>query len=42
VESIEPLASQLLAAHKVVGALVVAGDAVEGEHIAHHPLDAFG
>jgi len=28
------------AAHKVVGALVVAGDAVAGEHFAHHPLDA--
>jgi hypothetical protein len=31
VESIEPLAIQLLPAHKVVGALFVAGDAVEGE-----------
>jgi hypothetical protein len=28
------------AAHQVVGALVVAGDAVDGEHLAHHPLDA--
>jgi hypothetical protein len=28
------------AAHKVVGALVVAGDAVAGQHLAHHPLDA--
>jgi len=32
--------AQLLAAHKVVGALVVAGDAVASEHFAHHPLDA--
>jgi hypothetical protein len=50
-EGIEALAAQLqqlfslgvaqfLAAHKVVGALVVAGDAVAGEHFAHHPLDA--
>ncbi len=50
-EGIEALAAQLqqlfalgvaqfLAAHKVVGALVVAGDAVEGEPFAHHPLDA--
>jgi hypothetical protein len=47
-EGIEALAAQLqqlfafgvaqfLAAHKVVGALVVAGDAVAGEHLAHHP-----
>jgi hypothetical protein len=34
--------AQFLAAHKVVGALVVAGDAVAGENLAHHPLDAFG
>ena len=33
---------QFLAAHRVVGARVVAGDAVAGEHLAHHPLDAFG
>jgi hypothetical protein len=32
--------AQLLAAHKVVGASLVAGDAVAGEHLAHHPLDA--
>jgi hypothetical protein len=32
--------AQLLAAHQVVGALVVAGDA--GEHLAHHPLHPFG
>jgi hypothetical protein len=47
-EGIEALAAQLqqfvafgvaqvLAAHQVVGALVVAGDAVAGEHLAHHP-----
>jgi hypothetical protein len=30
--------AQLLAAHQAVGALVVAGDAVAGEHLAHHPL----
>ena len=34
--------AQLLAAHKVVGALVVAGDAVAGEHLAHHALHPFG
>ncbi|WP_411875607.1 hypothetical protein [Vulcanococcus limneticus] len=50
-EGIEALAAQLqqlfalgvaqfLPAHKVVGALVVAGDAVAGEDLAHHPLDA--
>ena len=50
-EGIEALAAQLqqlfslgvaqfLAAHKAVGALVVAGDAVASEHFAHHPLDA--
>jgi hypothetical protein len=49
-EGIEALAAQLqqlfplgvaqfLAVHKVVGALVVAGDAVASEHLAHHPLD---
>jgi hypothetical protein len=32
--------AQLLAAHQAVGALVVAGDAVAGKHLAHHPLDA--
>jgi hypothetical protein len=32
--------AQFLATHKVVGALVVAGDAVAGENLAHHPLDA--
>jgi hypothetical protein len=32
--------AQLLPAHQVVGALVVAGDAVAGMHLAHHPLDA--
>ena len=41
-ESIEPLASQLLAAHQAVGASLVAGDAVAGKHLAHHALDAFG
>jgi hypothetical protein len=50
-EGIEALAAQLqqlfafgvaqfLAAHKIVGALVVAGDAVAGENLAHHSLDA--
>jgi len=34
--------AQLLAAHQVVGASLVAGDAVAGENLAHHPLDAFG
>jgi hypothetical protein len=34
--------AQLLVAHKVVGASLVAGDAVAGERLAHHPLDAFG
>ena len=32
--------SQLLAAHQVVGAPLVAGDAVAGENLTHHPLDA--
>jgi len=32
--------AQLLAAHQVVGASLVAGDAVAGENLAHHPLDA--
>ena len=50
-EGIEALAAQLqqlfalgvaqfLPAHKVVGALVVAGDAVAGEHLADHPFHA--
>jgi hypothetical protein len=30
--------AQLLPAHQVVGALVVAGDAVAREHLAHHAL----
>jgi acyl-CoA reductase-like NAD-dependent aldehyde dehydrogenase len=30
--------AQLLAAHKGVGALLAAGDAVAGEHLAHHAL----
>jgi hypothetical protein len=30
------------AAHQVVGASLVAGDAVAGENLAHHALDAFG
>jgi hypothetical protein len=30
------------AAHQALGALVVAGDAVAGENLARHPLDAFG
>ena len=34
--------AQLLPAHQVVGAPLVAGDAVASEHLAHHPLDAFG
>ena len=34
--------AQLLAAHQVVGASFVAGDAVAGKHLAHHSLDAFG
>ena len=34
--------AQLLPAHQVVGASLVAGDAVAGEHLAHHALDAFG
>jgi hypothetical protein len=28
------------AAHQVVGASLVVGDAVAGENLAHHPLDA--
>lgn len=32
--------AQLLPAHQVVGASLVAGDAVAGENLAHHPLDA--
>jgi hypothetical protein len=50
-ESIEALAAQLqqfvafdvaqlLPAHQAVGASLVAGDAIAGEHLAHHPLDA--
>ncbi len=34
--------AQLLAAHQVVSTSLVAGDAIAGEHLAHHPLDAFG
>jgi hypothetical protein len=34
--------AQLLAAHQFVGGSLVAGDAVAGENLAHHPLDAFG
>ncbi len=52
-ESIEALAAQfqqlvaldvaqLLPAHQVVSTSLVAGDAIAGEHLAHHPLDAFG
>ena len=52
-ESVKALAAQLqqlvafgvaqpLAAHQVVGASLVAGDAVAGENLAHHALDAFG
>jgi len=33
--------AQLLAAHQAVGASLVAGDAVAGEHLADHPLHAF-
>jgi hypothetical protein len=32
--------AQVLAAHQVVGASLVAGDAVAGKNLAHHPLDA--
>ena len=32
--------AQLLPAHQVVGASLVAGDAVAGENLAHHALDA--
>jgi len=52
-ESVKALAAQLqqlvalgdaqhLTAHQVVGASLVAGDAVAGENLAHHALDAFG
>ena len=52
-ESVKALAAQLqkldalgvaklLAAHQVVCASLVAGDAVAGKHLAHHALDAFG
>jgi len=34
--------AQLLAAHQGVGAPLAAGDAVAGEHFAHHALHAFG
>jgi len=34
--------AQLLPAHQVVGASLVAGDAVAGKNLAHHALDAFG
>ena len=34
--------AQLLPAHQVVGASLVAGDAVAGENLAHQALDAFG
>jgi hypothetical protein len=34
--------AQLLPAHQVVSASLVAGDAVAGKNLAHHPLDAFG
>ena len=32
--------AQLLPAHQVVSTSLVAGDAIAGEHLAHHPLDA--
>jgi len=52
-ESIEALAAQfqqlvalgiaqLLPAHQVVSTSLVAGDAIAGENLAHHALDAFG
>jgi hypothetical protein len=34
--------AQLLPAHQVVGASLVAGDAVAGKNLAHHALDALG
>ncbi|MEA5414560.1 hypothetical protein [Synechococcus sp. BA-132 BA5] len=34
--------AQLLAAHQGIGASLAAGDAVAGEHFAHHPFHAFG
>ena len=34
--------AQLLPAHQVVSTSLVAGDAVAGENLAHHPLDALG
>jgi len=34
--------AQLLPALQVVSTSLVAGDAIAGEHLAHHPLDAFG
>ena len=34
--------AQLLATHEGVGALLAAGDAIAGEHLAHHAFDAFG
>ena len=34
--------AQLLPAHQDLGAPLVAGDAVAGEHLAHHPLHPFG
>jgi hypothetical protein len=34
--------AQLLAAHQVVGASLVAGDAVAGKYAAHHPLYPLG
>jgi hypothetical protein len=34
--------AQLLPAHQGVAPLLAAGDAVAGEHLAHHPFDAFG
>ena len=52
-ESVEALAAQLqqlvalgvaqlLTAHQVVGASLVAGDVVAGENLAYQALDAFG
>ncbi len=34
--------AQLLTAHQGVGALLTAGDAVAGEHLAHHAFHALG
>ena len=34
--------AQLVTAHQGVGALLAAGDAVAGEHLAHHALYALG